>query len=84
MLFAVACVINLLLTIFTWKHWNGCILNNVMPSVNVVLEAVVGESVLWSVARARALHELLCLSILLTGYLLPESVFCVLVTHRLL
>ena len=48
-----------------------------MPSVNVVLEAVVGESVLWSMARGRALHELLCLSILMTGYLLPESVFCV-------
>jgi len=42
-----------------WKHRNACVFKGALPDVQLVLEAVTNEDVLWCMAGASALKQML-------------------------
>jgi hypothetical protein len=42
-----------------WKHRNACVFEGAIPGVQLVLQAVTNEGVLWCMAGASALKQML-------------------------
>lgn len=49
------------------KRRKDCVFNGATPNISVVVQTMARESILWSIAGAKALHEHFCRSLPLDG-----------------
>ena len=41
-----------------WKHRNGCVFEGASPSLNMILQNIRNEALLWCMARAKGLESI--------------------------